>query len=57
LALVLDGLAAWYATRVQKGLLPGQSGAVEIVFFPARAIRIATRSRASVSCPIESAAE
>lgn len=49
-------LAAWCATGA-RALLTGQSGAIEMAFSPTGAIRIATRRRASVSCPIESAAE
>jgi competence protein ComEC len=49
-------LAAWCATGA-RALLTGQSGAVELAFSPSGAIRIATRRRAWVSCPIGSAAE
>jgi competence protein ComEC len=49
-------LAAWCAGGAQA-LITGRSGAIELVFAPVGSIGIATRRRASVSCPVETAAE
>ena len=49
-------LAAWCAAGA-RALVTGDVGAIEIGFVRDGPIRIATRRRPSVSCPIETAAE